>query len=274
MPGFTDYALQGLMPAIAPWLAKTAPVSLPVGGQVGSGAEFPLGQALGVIGGVAQSEVRTITITANGATGLTGYFTYHVPDGNLIGLTATGGITGNSVTAFPTAAQVQAALVAAVIPWNGNVTVTGSTGGPYTLTFNSYLTKRRIGGLLTFTVQAATGGPPTVAITTATQGSSGASQADVYSQASNNSVDAFLQYAARPGPLGSELTEYGSTNLPFNGYTAWVKGIFNVGATGSTVNPTGGAGVIGLDANAMTLKKLVFDNGQALTDVGVRVEMI
>lgn len=271
MPGFIDYPLQGVMPAGRPELAIKQSFSLPVGGPLGVGGGYAQGQALGLVGGVVANEIKTATVTTNGATGMIGYWAYYA-DITYSGLQVAA-LTTNAVSAFPTAAQMQAALIAAVPLWSGNVAVTGSTGGPYSLTFSSMLAARKIGGLLQFIVSSSTGGPPTVAITVATTGCSGAFQADTYNSSTLNRFDGILQYAATPGPLGSEITEFGSTGQPRNGYTVYTKGLFQVGAIGATSNPSGPAGVVGLDANAMTLGKAVYFGGTSLTDIGVQIEL-
>jgi hypothetical protein len=275
MPGFIDYPLQGVMPANRTDLSSRAAFSLPVGGPVGVGGSYAQGQALGLIGGPAVSETRTATITTNGATGGIGYWIYYadlVYSG--LSVAGSGGLTANAVNVFPTGAQMQAALAAAVPLWAGNVTIAGAAGGPYTLNFVNLLANRRIGGLLQFNWLSSQGGTPSQMLTVTTQqGSKGTFQADIYAQATNNAVDGLLVYPANPGPLGSESTEFGSTGQAKDGFTCWVTGIFQVGVIGTTTNPTGPAGWVGLDANAMTLKKLVFAGGTTLNDVGVQVQI-
>jgi hypothetical protein len=128
MPVGTWYDLTGAMPDIdTPHSAVGSPMVLPAGGPIGVGGGYSAYQALTYSGNPAQAQVFTVTLTDNSATGGIGYFVY---DGDQVysGLLGGVGLTANLVTAFPTAAQLQAALVATVPQWAGNLTVTGSTG--------------------------------------------------------------------------------------------------------------------------------------------------
>ncbi len=273
MPVPTNYALQGLMPAKNPGLATAAPVGLPAGGPIGTGGAYAQGQALGLIGGAVANHVFTLTLTKASATGLKGYFVYY-GDKVYSGLAVTGGITANSVAAFPTAAQVQAALVAAVPSWNGNVTVTGSDSANYTITFNNLCASKSIGGLLQFVVTANTGGSASTvgAITIATQGSIGAGQYQPYSSGGTpNRVDAFLMNYLVLDPVGAPSIEFGSSKQATSGYPAWTKGYFYADTTNFP-----GSSVVGLDANAFTITpyKLLFEVGTALTDTGCMIQLL
>lgn len=261
-----QYTMQGLMPANNQRLAAKAAFVLPVGGPVGVGGPFAQGQALGLIGGAVANQVDTLTITTNSSTGGTGYWTFYAND-VYSGLTAPGGITANAVTGWPTAAQMTAALVAAVPSWSGNVNVTGSQSANYSITWSNLMAGKKIGGLLLFTFNAHTAGTlPTGAITVATTGNAGSAQADIYSQASNNRVDGFLQWLTVLDPVGCEPTEYGDAQQAAAGQPVFTSGIFNVDATTFP-----GAVVVGLDTNALTLGKLNFVQGTSLTDVAAQV---
>lgn len=267
MPYPINYTLQGLMPCKWPNLASTTSVALPAGGPVGVGGAYAQGQALDLVGGTAQAEIRTLTLTKGGSTGLRGYFVYY-GDRVFSGLsTPTTGLTANLVSAFPTAAQIQAALVAAVPMWDGNLTVTGSDTANYTITFNNLMSQKRVGGLLQFNVYSQTGGTTaTGAITTAQQGSVGAAQYDVY--VSGGSVDAALQNYTLLDPVGDQPTEFGDVGQPMSGYAAWDRGFFYVDAPGYP-------GIVGLDAAALTVApyKLILANGTSLTDAGAIVQL-
>lgn len=257
MPIGINYALQGLMPAKSPELAVGSYMILPCGGPVGVGGAFAQGQTLGFIAGTAvQTQIDTVTLTLNGASGATFYPVYY-GDQIYSGLTAVGGVTANSVTAFPTAAQLQAAIFAAVPIWNGNLAVTGSTGGPYTITWTNLGANKRIGGLLQFNVQAATGGPPTAAVTVSQYGWAGSAQADVYSQASNNRVDGFLQNYTLLDPLGGHNYDLaGDVGQAMGGEACFVQGMFYYDPVNLPEKS-----VVGLDANALTLGKLTIMQG-------------
>jgi len=271
MPTYTQYTLQGLMPAKDPDLAATAPFALAAGGPVDVGGAYPQGMAFGLIGGAVANHVFTLTLTKASATGLKGYFTYY-GDKVYSGLSATGGVTANSVTGFPTAAQIQAALVAAVPAWNGNVTVTGSDSANYTITFNTLCASKHIGGLLLFTVTANTGGSASTvgAITVATKGCAGANQAEPYATGGTpNRVDGFLINTTTLDPVGAVVTEGGrTTQQATNGVSVYTQGTFWADPTNypekSVLVGTSTAGYI--DANALTLGKLVTVGGVALTD--------
>jgi hypothetical protein len=128
-------------------------------GWVRSGT--PLGlvtatQLWGPYTGGTVDEVQTIT---QGGSGLTSYtLTYS-------------GQTTASIAQAATAAQVQAALVALSNIGDGDVVVTGSAGGPYTVTFAGALANTNVAQM----TATPTGGSGTVTIATATAGAGDAS---------------------------------------------------------------------------------------------------
>lgn len=235
-----QYDQQGLMPAWAAHLAVSRAVNLPFGGPTNSGGAFLQGQALGAVGGSAQAEVATLAI---GGTPTGGTFTVS--------------FTGDKVyqtTALPfnvATAAFQTALGIAVPEWAGNVTVTGTAGSSYVVTFSALLAAQRIGGLFGVNITNLTGGTPTGAWTRTTRGSCGAYQYDLYSQASNNDVDAFLEYDATLSPGGSRVTEFGTASGQPYQPPAFVEGLFLASA------------LVGLDSNAYTLGKLTKKQGGA-----------
>lgn len=105
--------------------------------------------------GTATNEVQTVTI-GGGATGGTFPLTYS-------------GQTTTAITYPATAATVQAALVALSNVGAGNVAVTGSSGGPYTVTFQGTLAGTNVAQMTT-SAASLTGGTPTAAVTTGTGG--------------------------------------------------------------------------------------------------------
>lgn len=274
MPTPIQFQNQGLMPAKVGHLAVRVPVALPFG------VAYSQGACLGLIGGSPTSAVLTLSMTLNGATGFKGYFTYISGDKTYNGLAlGTAGLTANLSTAYPSAAQIQAALIATVPQWSGNVTVTGNAGGPYTITFNNLLANRRYGGTLTFTVTSSTGGVPTGSVATTTPGSIGAGQYDLYATGGTpNRVDAFLMYALALDPVGANTgPEFPSSSQATSGYPAWSKGIFFADQTNfpeKSVQTGTGAGL--LDANAFTITpyKLTFEAGTSLSDAGCMVELV
>lgn len=280
MPTYTQYTLQGLMPAKRPELAVRSPLALPAGGPTGVGGPYAQGMCVGLIGGAVANHVFTLTLTKASATGLKGYFTYY-GDKVYSGLVATGGITANSVAAFPSAAQVQAALVAAVPAWNGNVTVTGSDSANYTITFNTLMASKRVGGLLTFTVTGNTGGSASTvgAITVGTAGSAGSAQAELYATDGTPArVDGFIPSSFSLDPVGAVVTEGGrTTQQAASGYACWTKGIFyadNTNMPEKSVLVGSAAGYLDADVISASPYKLVYHSGLALTDTGVMVELL
>lgn len=106
-------------------------------------------------GEVASNEVQTVTITGS-------------PTGGSYTLTFQGQTTG-SIAHNAAAAAVQAALVALSNIGMGNVTVTGSTGGPYTCTFGGDLAQLNLPAM-TATASLTGGTSPAVGVATTQQG--------------------------------------------------------------------------------------------------------
>jgi hypothetical protein len=228
----------GLQPKCAPGRAVPRVGALPFGGPTDGSGKFLQGQAFGDVQVAAQSEVATLTIGGT-PTGGTFYVTY---TGDKVYQTA-------PVAFNVSLANFLAALVAAVPEWAGNVAVTGTPGASYVVTFNTNLANQRIGGLFGVNIAALTGGTPTGAWARTTRGSCGDGQLDVYSQGSNNHVDAFLKYDTTLTPGGSAIpvgaaAPFASPNQPFQP-TVYATGIFDP------------ADLVGLDANAYTLGTLV-----------------
>lgn len=110
--------------------------------------------------GAGADEVQTATITG-GPTGGTFTLTYS-------------GQTTSAIAYNATAAAVQGDLEALSNLAPGDVTVTGSAGGPYTLTFGGALAKTDVAALTASGASLTGGTAPSVAITTPTQGSAAA----------------------------------------------------------------------------------------------------
>jgi hypothetical protein len=131
--------------------AFTAGVHYP-NGYIPSGAPLAKITANGLYGPYTVSnEVQTLT---EGGSGLTSF-------------TVTwNGQTTSSLAAAATAAQVQSALEALSNVGAGNVAVTGSAGGPYTVTFQGALAGTDVAAMTT----TPTGGTGTVTVATPTAG--------------------------------------------------------------------------------------------------------
>lgn len=242
MPLVATFSQQGLMPAHSPNTAVTGAVALPYGGVIDQGVNFPQGALLGNSAGTPADEVWTITI---GSATATVTFLFTTPEG-----------TSKTTFAVDAAtADVEEALEE--IFGAGNVTVTGTPGSEYVLTFGGDLSEKLLGGLVTMTATTAN---PTLVRTT--PGSCGAGQYNVYSQASNNRVDAILQYEYGNTIFGAPVTEMRfATNQPF-APPAYTEGFFNVDD------------LDGIDANAITLGKLKLSLGTAITQDGAQVRLV
>ena len=155
-----------LEPAHSPAEARTRNVRLPYGGPTGYGGPFRKGTVLGCAAGTVQSEVATLTLAST-------------PSG-----TVTATFTGDK--GYVVRHAYDATLAAVQALWEGvfgrgNVTVTGTPGSEYVLTFGDQLANTRIGGLFSASI---TSGSASWARTT--RGSAGAGQFDQYVDAGTN----------------------------------------------------------------------------------------
>jgi hypothetical protein len=126
---------------------------------VPSGTPIGIVTATGLAGpytGDATDEVQTLTVGGSGLTDFTLTF---------------GGQTTDDIEADATAEDVQAALEALSTIGEGNVTVTGDAGGPWTVTFGGDLENTNVAQLTT----TPTGGTGTVTAATTTAGGADAS---------------------------------------------------------------------------------------------------
>lgn len=225
-------ALNPLRPAFDPQRAISRPVRLPVGGVLDQGGPFARGTVLGCVGGAPTSEVWTISIS--GATGtvtftFTAYKIYPVAFAHDAAL-----------------AVVQSALEQIFGP--GNVTVTGTPGTTYTVTFGNTLAQVLMGGRVTV---VATSGTPTIARTT--PGSAGAGQFAPYDNSSPGVARCILKYDYASDPVGGVHTEHGATGHPYSP-EAYFAGFFSV------------ADLVGFDGAALS------DPGWRLVDASASSE--
>jgi hypothetical protein len=140
--------------------AFTAGVHYP-NGYIPSGTALAKITATGLYGPYTVSnEVQTLTEGGSGLTSFTVTF---------------GGQTTASIAAAATAAQVQSALEALSTIGVGNVTVSGSAGGPYTVTFQGALAGTDVAAMTT----TPTGGTGTVTVATSTAGGTETAGLDV-----------------------------------------------------------------------------------------------
>lgn len=137
--------------------------SIQVGTEAGAGVVLAAGAKVNFYGvdaifasGLGTNEVQIVTL-AN-ATGGTFTLTY-------------AGQTTSALNYNATASAVQTALRALSTIGAGNVTVSGSGGGPYTVTFTGALANTNVAAL-TADGTSLTGSTPTVTVSTGTQGAS------------------------------------------------------------------------------------------------------
>lgn len=247
MAQISQFGLQGLMPSQdSPAFASTTAVQLPWGGPYGVGGAYSQGAVLSIVAGTIQSEVITVSIA--GSTGDI-LFTFY------------GDTIYQCTFAYNASLAVAQAALEDIFGVDC-VTVTGTPGTTYTITFSGTSANRRIGGLVT--VSASTSGTPTVARTT--RGSSGAGQYDLYDSSTFTVVAAFLEYGFSSTPQGCVVTNIPSSGQP-SSMPAWNRGRFFVSDLPST-------GTNALDTDALTnTKNLFLIRGTALTDVGAQVEL-
>lgn len=234
------FPLQGLMPAHSPHLATTRPVCLPYGGPYGVGGSYAVGSGLTLDAGTAQSEVRTLTVGTSTGT-LTHTFTADKPY-----------VVTHAYNA--TTAAVQTAWEA--VFGKGNVTVTGTAGTSYVLTFGSGLANKRIGGNLTISSNGNASWAQT------TKGSAGAEQYDLFDNSTYTTIDALIENTATLNPQGGRATDVSSgTEQPYSP-PAFVEGFFNYADIPNVVT-----GAVGND------KKLGWATGSASSTTGAVVRL-
>lgn len=170
------------------------------------GSDLAAGTVLGLVsGGAVASEVKTLTITGT-------------PTGGSFTVTFNGETTV-AVAYDATAAALQAALV--TLFGTGNVVVTGSAGGPYTVTFGGVLANTRVAS---FTMaNSFTGGTnPTIASVNTTRGSCGPRQADAYTDGASEGLSKAV------GVLKADFDSdnYGGNTANESGTTNQAEGAF------------------------------------------------
>ncbi len=206
-----SFPMQGMQPSRNREFAMRGGVALPWGGPTDVGGEYPTGAALTLVGGTAQPEILTLTVSGTG--------TYRLQFVN-------GGPIAQSLPLAQnaTAAQVCTALQAIWPLWvlpTGSVT--GSAGGPYTVTS---AVNFRIGGAFQSITSS---GTAAVAVTRAQRGSVGAGQYELANGTTFTTVAAFLVDAWATGPTGTltgQSVPYGAPDDTTSNATAWVEGFF------------------------------------------------
>jgi hypothetical protein len=205
------YSMQPGIPAF--WSAdlQQRPVSLPYGGPTDAGGPYVQMSALTLVATVAQPEIWIITGSGSGT------FTMQYTDGYGTNV-ATTAIT----VATGTAAQVLASLQTIFPTWMLPAgSVTGSAGGPWTVTFGG---NYRVGGRLQFVTTTGTG---SASLSRSQRGSVGAGQYDVYNGTTFTTVNALLVDGLNVGMSGGlATTPYGPINDETWPAAAFIGGYF------------------------------------------------
>lgn len=246
--------LQGELPLFHYGPAPTRAVNLGVGGPYGVGGAWPKGALLGCPSSAAANEVITHTVSGS-------------PTGTKLTLTYTAdkvytATTANAVGAnHATLAQVKDMYES--IFGAGTVTVTGTPGTSYVVTFGGLLANTRVNGKLAIAGTFTAGTSPAVTATRTTRGNCGAAQHDWYDGSGGicNEIDAVLAWDTTLDPTGARVTEPGRGAVGQQSQpTGYVGGYFD---PATLFMFTSGAAAA-VDANAYTLGKLIKKAGGAI----------
>lgn len=200
--------MQGGQPSRFRDLAKRSGVALPWGGPAGSGGEYAQMSALTMVGGTAQAEIWTLTLSGSGTVAI-----QFVADKAY----NTSPLTVGTVTAAQVYAQLQTIWPTWVLPAGS---VTGVTGGPFTITFG---VNARIGGQVNFVTTGSGAGT----LVRTQRGSVGAGQYDLCDGVTFLTCDALLVDQMALGPTGDlSTTPYGPVNSTTFSPWAWIEGFF------------------------------------------------
>jgi hypothetical protein len=231
------FAKSFLKPTQYPELAKVFAAQLAPG-------TYALGTVLGLQSAAAANDVQTATVSGS-PTG--GTFTLNVtwPANNS---TATAAIAYNA-----SAATVQAAVAAVV--GTGNVAVTGSAGGPWTVTFQGKLTDQPVSVMAIGTNSLTGGSSPTVGVVHTTTGTSGSvygAYASGHSDGTQNPIGLLALDCVAGGDgriaYGQNVTAGFYSEFQFTA-PVWYAGDFN------------SKDVVGLDSGAVTALAARFISG-------------
>ncbi len=247
------YPMQGMQPSRLREDASRSGVALPWGGPTDVGSEYTQGLSLTLDGGASQPEIWTITPSSTGTAVL---------------MYTAGGLVYSSLpfnVATVTAAQFRAAIVPAIWPaWMIPVgSVTGGTGGPFTVTFAAPAANQfyRVGGKITFVYT----GSAAVAFSRAQRGSVGTAQYDVTDDSSFLTCNAFLVDTVGLGPTGDlATTPYGPVSDSTFSPWAWTEGWFYAADSPNLTNTT----------MAASGTKATFFLGSTVSQPGAQVRLL
>lgn len=205
------YSLQPGLAAFPSADLQCRPVALPLGGPTDSGGPYVQMSLLTLDAGTAQPEIWVITASG------TGTFTPQFSDGNGTAV-ATGAINATTGTAAQVLASLQSIFPTWMLPAGS---VTGSAGGPWTVTFGG---NYRVGGLIQFTTTTGTGAATN---SRSQRGSVGAGQYDVYDGTTFTTVNAILKDGLNLGVSGGLVTQpYGAIDDETWPAAAFIGGFF------------------------------------------------
>jgi hypothetical protein len=230
-----------------PWGGPTQAAGIATGGTPPGSNDFPQGAALTNVGGTAQAEIWTLTVTGSGNV----FFQF----GAEVVRTATAFAAGTA-----TAAQVCTALQTIWPTWvlpTGSVT--GNAGGPYTITFAQ---TNRIGGNISFVVT----GTAAATLVRTQRGSCGAGQYDLTDGSTFTTCDALLVDRLGLSPWGSLPTApYGATPDTIFSPWAWIEGFFKAADVPNLTTAI-------VAASPALLRR--FYLGAAVTDSGAEIRLV
>jgi hypothetical protein len=248
------FPMQGLQPSRYRDRAIRGGVALPWGGPTGAGSDYLQGSALTLVGGTAQPEIWTLTLSGSGTFVL--QFVAEAPK-----QTAPLSVTGLTNT------QLLAALQTIWPTWvlpSGSVT--GSAGGPFTITFGGTSGYgggggfSRIGGGVNFI----TTGSASAALVRTQRGSVGAGQYDLADGVTNLTFDAALVDQWSSGVTGDLTTiPYGPVNDTTATPWAWIEGFFLASDVPNLTN-----GIV-----AASFAKVTFYLGNSVAQPGAEIRL-
>lgn len=203
-----SFPMQGGQPSRYRDRARRGGVALPWGGPTGAGGDFVAMSMITNVGGAPQPEIWTLALTGVG--------TVQLQFGSS-GIAATPTLTVTTLTAAQLLVALQTVWPLWVLPAGS---VTGATGGPFTITFGP---NARIGGLVNFVTSAGV----TATLTRTQRGSVGAGQYDLCDGVVNLTCDALLVDNISTGPTGDLSTiPYGAVSDTTFSPWAWIEGFF------------------------------------------------
>ncbi len=194
------------------------------------------------------NEVQTVTISGS-------------PTGGTFTLTYAGQTTaGIAYNAAATA--VQSALAALSTVGTGNVAVTGSAGGPYTVTFQGALAHTNVAAM-TASAASLTGGSPSIAVAT---GTGGANAHYLNGYIPSGTAIGLVTASGLFGPYDDGASDGRQTCYGFT--YGDVRAIRQNGTTASKV----GTGAVVYDA-AVSVSKLPFQSGTGSIDANGKADL-